>query len=82
VEVPVLGGTATLKVPAGTQPGDVLRLRGKGMAHLRGRGRGDMCYQVRLEVPRKLTAKQREALEAFDAAMKNDGGWVKKILGS
>ncbi len=81
VEVPVLGGTAKLKVPAGTQPHDVLRLRAKGMPHLRGRGHGDACYRVVLEVPQKLTAKQREALEAFEAAMKDEGSWVKKILG-
>jgi molecular chaperone DnaJ len=81
VEVPTLDGTATLKVPPGTQPGQVLRLRGKGLPHLRGRGHGDTCYQVVLEVPAKLTAKQREALEAFDRAMKEEGGWVKKILG-
>ncbi len=81
VDVPVLGGTEKLKVPAGTQPNQVLRLRGKGMPRLRGRGHGDACYQVALEVPQKLTAKQREALEAFDAAMRDEGGWVKKILG-
>ena len=79
--MPVLGGTEKLKVPPGTQPNQVLRLRGKGMPHLRGRGHGDACYQVVLDVPQKLTTKQREALEAFDAAMKDEGGWVKKILG-
>lgn len=82
VEVPTLGGTARLKVPAGTQPNEVLRLRGKGMPHLRGRGHGDACYQVVLEIPQKLTAKQRAAVEALDAAMNDEGGWVKKILGS
>jgi molecular chaperone DnaJ len=81
VEVPILGGTAKLKVPAGTQPGQVLRLRGKGMPHLRGRGHGDACYPVVLTVPSKLTPKQREALEAFDRAMNDEGGWVKRILG-
>jgi molecular chaperone DnaJ len=81
VEVPVLGGRAKLKVPPGTQPNDILRLRGRGLPHLRGRGRGDACYQVRLDVPQKLSANQREALEAFDRAMKDEGGWVKKILG-
>jgi len=82
VEVPTLGGTARLKVPAGTQPNEVLRLRGKGMPHLRGRGHGDACYQVVLEIPQKLSAKQRAAVEALDAAMNDEGGWVKKILGS
>jgi len=65
VEVPVLGGKATLTVPAGTQPGAQIRLRGKGLPHLRGRGHGDAVYQVVLEVPTKLTARQRELLEEF-----------------
>jgi molecular chaperone DnaJ len=81
VEVPVLGGTAKLKVDPGTRPTDVLRLRGKGLPHLRGRGRGDACYQVVLQMPQRLTAKQREALEAFDAAMREEDGWFKKFLG-
>ena len=65
VEVPVLGGKATLTVPPGTQPGAQLRLRGKGLPHLRGRGHGDAVYQVVLEVPTKLTGRQRELLEEF-----------------
>ena len=48
--------------PAGTQPGHVLRLRGKGMPHLRRSGHGDACYRLVLEVPQKLNARQREAL--------------------
>ena len=88
LEVPVLGGTATLKVPAGSQPGQILKLRGKGMPHLRDRGHGDACYRLLLEVPSKLNAKQREALEAFDAASKDRGPLaasfierMKKLLG-
>ena len=65
IEVPVLDGTAKLKVPAGTQPGQRLVLRGKGMPHLRGRGRGDAVYEVVVEVPTDLTARQRELLEEF-----------------
>ena len=68
VEVPVLGGRATLKIPAASQPHQVLRLRGKGMPRLRDRGHGDACYRLVLEVPQKLNAKQRDALVAFDAA--------------
>jgi len=74
VEVPILGGTTRLKVPAGTQPNDVLRLRGKGMPHLRQRGHGDTCYRIVLEVPQKLNAKQREALAAFEAASREERG--------
>ena len=74
VEVPLLDGKDTLKVPAGTQPFEILRLRGKGMPHLRGRGRGDACYRLVLEVPQKLNAKQREALDAFDKASTGQRG--------
>jgi molecular chaperone DnaJ len=89
VEVPVLGGTATLKVPAGSQPHQLLRLRGKGMPRLRERGHGDAVYRLVLEVPHKLNAKQREALEAFEAASKDTKGplalsfleRMKKLLG-
>ena len=89
VEVPVLGGTEKLKIPAGSQPHQVVRLRGKGMPRLRERGHGDACYRLLLEVPQKLSAKQREALEAFEAASKEHRGplasafieRMKKLLG-
>jgi molecular chaperone DnaJ len=89
VEVPVLGGTDTLKVPAGSQPGKVVKLRGRGMPHVRDpRQKGDACYRLVLEVPTKLNAKQREALEAFEAASKERGPLgaafierMKKLLG-
>jgi molecular chaperone DnaJ len=88
LEVPLLDGTETLKIPAGTQPLEILRLRGKGMPHLRGRGRGDLCYRLILEVPQKLNAKQREALDAFEKASSGQRGpllssfmeRVKKLL--
>jgi molecular chaperone DnaJ len=72
IEVPVLAGHAKLKIPAGSQPHQVLRLRGKGLPHLRQRVHGDACYRLLLEVPAKLNAKQREALEAFQAATKGE----------
>lgn len=88
LEVPVLGGTAKLKVPGGSQPEQVLKLRGQGMPRLRERGHGDACYRLLLEVPPKLNAGQREALEAFEAASKERGPLaasflerMKKLLG-
>jgi molecular chaperone DnaJ len=88
LEVPVLGGTAKLKVPGGSQPGQILKLRGRGMPRLRERGHGDACYRLLLEVPPKLNAGQREALEAFEAASKERGPLaasflerMKKLLG-
>ena len=86
----MLGGPAKLTVPAGTQPGQQLRLRGKGMPHLRGRGRGDAVYQVAVEVPTQLTARQRELLEEFRQASTETSGplstsfvdRMKKLFGS
>ena len=74
IDVPILGGTGKLKIPAGSQPGQVMRLRGKGMPQLRHRGTGDACYRLTLEVPQKLNAKQRQALEAFEVASKEPSG--------
>lgn len=74
VDVPVLKGKARLTVPPGTQPGQRLVLRGKGMPQLRGRGRGDAVYEVVVEVPTRLTARQRELLEEFQRASKDQTG--------
>lgn len=65
VEVPTVDGKHKTKVPAGTQSGTVLRLRGKGAPDLRGGGRGDELVRIVVETPRKLTARQRELLEEF-----------------
>jgi molecular chaperone DnaJ len=66
IEVPTLTGSAKLSISAGTQPGHVFRLRGKGFPHLRGSGSGDQLCRVNIEVPTKLTAKQKELLQEFD----------------
>ena len=65
VEVPTLDGTKVLDVPAGTQYGDVLRFRGEGIPRLRGGGRGDQLMQILVNVPERLTSRQRELLEEF-----------------
>jgi molecular chaperone DnaJ len=68
VEVPLLeGGVGHLKVPPGTQPGKVLRLKGKGVPSLRGEGRGDLLVHLTVAVPAKLSGRQRELLEQFAA---------------
>lgn len=66
IDVETLWGAETVSVPAGTQPGEVFRLRGKGIANIhRGGGKGDHLAEVTVEVPDKLTAKQRRTLEAY-----------------
>jgi molecular chaperone DnaJ len=55
-----------LSIPAGTQPGQVFRLRSKGVTHLRKGGRGDHFVEVTVRIPKKLTKEQRKALEAWE----------------
>jgi len=62
VEVPTLEGKAVLKLPQGTQPGAVFRLRGKGMPRLYGRGKGDLRVKVDVVVPKRLSAREKELL--------------------
>ncbi len=67
VTVPTLDGKVSYNVHAGTQPGDVFKLRGKGIPHLNGKGRGDQYVKVTIEVPRNLNAEQKKALQNFDS---------------
>jgi len=69
VEVPTVDGPAILSVPAGIQPGKVLRMRGKGVPHLRSGGRGDQMVMVNVAIPSKLSAEQRELFEQLAATM-------------
>lgn len=65
IEVPTLEGTASLKIPSGTQSGKFFKLKGKGIPRLRGHSRGDEIVVVVVETPTKLNARQRELLEEF-----------------
>ena len=65
VPVPTLEGKANLKVPPGTQSGQMFKLRGKGLVHVNGREHGDLLVRVMVEVPTRLNAEQRAKLEEF-----------------
>ena len=65
IKVPTLDGQVTMKVPEGTQPGKVLRLKGKGIPSLRGGSRGDQLVRIKVVVPTKLSDKQKDALRKF-----------------
>jgi molecular chaperone DnaJ len=67
VAVPTLEGKANLKVPAGTQSGQIFKLRDKGIMNVNGRDRGDLLARVVVEVPTKLNGEQRQKLEEFAA---------------
>jgi molecular chaperone DnaJ len=63
IEVPTLRGTKRIRIPAGTKPGSVQRLRGEGAPRPGGRGRGDIHYRLAIDIPRNLTRAQRRAVE-------------------
>jgi molecular chaperone DnaJ len=67
IDVPTLEGRAHLKVPAGTQSGQMFKLRGKGIVNVNGRGHGDLFARLIVEVPSHLNADQRRKLEEFAA---------------
>ena len=73
--VPTLAGEETVKIKPGTQAGETIRLKGKGMPRFRGYGKGDLLVRVGISVPERLTAKQRELLEQlaeeFDQEVKH-----------
>ena len=72
VEVPTVDGRIMQHIPEGTQSGTKFRLRGQGIQYLNGRGRGDQYVIVDVEIPKKVTRAQREALKAFEDSMKED----------
>lgn len=65
IEVPTLNGNKDLKVPKGTQPGDILRFRGEGIPSLRNGRRGDQVMQVLVKTPTHLSKKQESLLRDF-----------------
>jgi molecular chaperone DnaJ len=69
IEVPTVDGPTKLNIPAGTQPGKVFTMRGKGSPILRSNNRGDQLVIVNVEIPSRLTEDQRQHLEALAASM-------------
>jgi molecular chaperone DnaJ len=67
MEVPTLEGKATVKIPAGTQPGAVFRIKGRGVKNLQGYGHGDLHVRVQVEVPTRLNHEQKAKLAEFAA---------------
>jgi molecular chaperone DnaJ len=89
VEIPTVDGQATLKIPAGTQPGKVLHMRGKGVPHLRSNGRGDQLVIVNVEIPSRLNQEQRQLFEQLAKSLGSEVqpqergflDWLKEALG-
>ncbi|SIT80373.1 molecular chaperone DnaJ [Pontibaca methylaminivorans] len=83
IEVPTIdGGRGRMQIPAGSQSGRQMRLRGKGMPPLRGNGVGDMFIELAVETPVNLTARQKELLREFDAMGENNNPESKSFFSS
>lgn len=85
VEVPTLTGKADLKIPAGTQHGQVFRLAGLGLPDLRSGRTGDEHVQVMVEIPKKLSKKQADLLREFArtedrSVLPESKGFLKKMI--
>lgn len=76
IEVPTLDGKVRLKIPTGTQPGNVLRLKGKGFPDLSGYGPGDQLVKIDVEIPQHLSVEEKKILEEY--AKLRDGSSRKK----
>jgi molecular chaperone DnaJ len=89
VPVPTVDGDAILKIPPGTQPGKVLRMRSKGVPHLRGNGRGDQLVMVNVTIPSRLSADQRQLFENLAESLGSEVrpqergflDWLKETIG-
>lgn len=68
VEVPTVDGLVKIRIQPGTQHGTLIRLKGKGVPHVRGNGRGDQYVVVKIAIPSKINRKQRELLEQYEKA--------------
>src|SRR3954451_18721413 len=68
IEVPTPEGAVSMKIPAGTEEGKLLRIKGRGAPKLKGAGKGDVLARIHIEVPKKMNKKQRELLEELKKA--------------
>ena len=73
VNIETIDGNLKLRIPGGTQPGTAIRLRGKGVLHLHGSGRGDHYVRIKVTVPKHLSGRQKELLKEFMEDRKS--GW-------
>ena len=88
VDVPTVDGTVKLKIPTGTQPGKVLRMRDKGVPHLRGNGRGDQLVVINVDIPTRINSDQRVLFEQLAESLGSEVrpqersffDWLKETL--
>jgi molecular chaperone DnaJ len=85
IEVPTLNGAKNLKIPKGTEAGEIFRIKGEGFPRIRGYGRGDEIVQVMVRTPKNLTKRQEELLKEFEEVSrkgdKGEEGWRRFLRG-
>jgi molecular chaperone DnaJ len=75
ITVPTIDGDLSLKIQAGSQPGTMIRLKGKGVPYVRENGRGDQYVRVKIKIPSRINNRQKELLEEFEEEGKKKKGW-------
>jgi molecular chaperone DnaJ len=80
LKVPTLEGEQTLKIPEGTQSGNVHRVRGKGVPVLNGHGKGDLFVEIKVQTPTKLSKRQREILQELEGSSKVENKPERRTL--
>ena len=73
IDVATVDGVVKLKIPEGTQPGALIRIKEHGVSSIQGRGKGDHYVKIKVEIPKKLKGKQKELLEEFEDESRR--GW-------
>lgn len=85
IEIPTIDSKTKLRIPEGTQPDTVFRLKGKGVPNVRGFGKGDQLVKIKIEVPRRLNTKQKKLLRDFavasglDISASQDKGFIHRV---
>ena len=79
IDIPLLKGKTKLKIPPGTQTDTVFRLKDKGIPRLHGSGKGSEMVKVIVQVPKRLSKKQKDLLEQFEKEEKQDTSFVEKL---
>ncbi len=79
IDVPTLKGKAKLKISSGTQSGTVFKMRGLGIPYLHGHGTGDELVKVEIDVPKRLSSKQKKLLQEFEKESKKKG-FLKNVF--
>ena len=75
IEVETIDKEVKLRIPQGTQPGTVMRLKGRGVSYVRGGGAGDEYVRIKITVPKNLTSRQKELLQEIEKEGKGKKGW-------